>query len=109
MKKDILQEQVMQVLKDIPITRNDDDELVWEVWTRFYNNHPKYIYKEQYKTLPKVSSIERYRRKIQNYMKLYLPTDWKIAEMRGFAEQEWKERLGYWTPDKNQLTLNMGV
>jgi len=102
----LLQEQVKQVLKDNEQSRNNDDELVWEIWSKFYNVNEKYLYRKQYEAIPKASTIERCRRKIQNYLKLYPPTDWKVAEARGWMEEKWKEVLGYYTPDKNQLMFS---
>lgn len=91
---DTLKVKVERVLEDYPKTRNNDKELVWALWQRFHHITES-ISKEVYMDLPAESAIIRIRAVIQNDEKKLIPTDWKVAQARGWQEAEWKIHLGY--------------
>lgn len=45
--------------------------------------------------LPRQSDVERWRRVIQNEEKRFIPTSWKVAQHRRWAEEDYKAALGY--------------
>jgi folate-dependent phosphoribosylglycinamide formyltransferase PurN len=47
------------------------------------------------KHVPSQDDVKRLRAKIQNEEHKYLPTSLEVAKRRGFAEEKWREYLGY--------------
>jgi len=65
-----LHDRILKILEEKPATRNSDTELMLETWASF----GLYLSKEQaelLKSLPKLESITRARRTIQNDLGLY--------------------------------------
>ena len=114
MKKNILKQQVISVLRDSPRTRNSDIHLTIEIWKRFYNDslilgkHTQTHYISIYKLfdLPREDHIKRVRAKIQNEDKKYLPTDFAIFEARAKSSKEWRKYLGYYSKQDYLEKLN---
>jgi len=109
----LLKDQVRHILENYPKTRNSDIALTIELWKEFYPQNIRVIVKtndllvrlEDLYHLPNQDNVKRIRAKIQNEEKEYPPTDWKIAENRGWLEEEWKKALGYFTTPKGQTKL----
>lgn len=96
-----LKEKVEHCLKEKLETRNSDIELTKEVWKRFYsellyswNEDEYFLPLKKLGKLPYQSSIKRVRAKLQSKGK-YLPTNWKIARLRGVSEDEWRIAMNY--------------
>lgn len=93
-----LKSKVEAILQSVPHTRNDDVELMLNVWTTFY---PKAILNgvavslDDIRGLPREDHIKRIRAHFQNTKKLYLPTDPAVAKQRKFNIEEWRSLLGY--------------
>ena len=96
-----LQDQVEDILKSDPATRNSDKALTIALWEKFYpqfimpNERGAVIRIERIMDLPSQDGIKRVRAHLQNDLKKYAPTDWKVAKERGWYEEAWKEALGY--------------
>ena len=95
--------QVEHCLRESADTRNCDITLMIEVWLTFYPEYLMPNHAERYIAiklgalyeLPREDNIKRVRAHFQNKKKMYLPTDWKVAQKRGIAEDEWRVALGY--------------
>lgn len=90
--------RVEKVLREFPITRDDDMELWAKVCELFYPplERPIFNYRDfssVLRSLPTMSEIERARRKVirKHGYKKYLPTLWFVAERRKIAEKVWAE------------------
>lgn len=99
MKSD-LKQQVKQILKDLPKTRDSDTTLMIEVWLRYYPNLMKRgasgdvgIHLKDLYTLPSGDDVKRHRATIQNTEGKYPPTTWEVAKQRKFLEERWRELL----------------
>lgn len=98
-----LKGMVVIVLRDNPATRNSDQLLTIEIWKRYYSNllikserTGNYaVVLDRVMDLPREDAISRMRRKIQNDLGLYPPTDWKVAHARGIERHIWEISLGY--------------
>ena len=92
-----LKTKVLAVLKESPLTRDDDVYLTLKLWIKYYPQkldmtdpkNPTVTF-NQIRTLPREEHIRRHRAIIQNEEKMYLPTSWKVAKQRKILEQEWK-------------------
>lgn len=100
----VLKEQVEYCLVKYPDTRNSDKLLTWSVWMLFHGVEHS-VTKEQFMQLPTEDHIRRVRAHIQNIEKLYIPTDWKVAEQRNWIQNEWRRSLGYFVGDDNQVEM----
>ena len=103
-----LYDQIEYILKNNSDTRNSDIHLTIAIWKHWHEENLFYVngelavmLKDLYE-LPREDNIKRIRAKIQNEEHKYLPTEWKIAETRGFKEDEWRVLLGYTTKDFNK-------
>jgi len=98
-----IKDQVMDVLANYPETRNCDQLLLIQVWKDFYSdkifihNQLCYVGLWQLFDLPSHDAIKRVRAKIQNNMRMFPPTTWKVAQARRWSEDMWKRALGYIT------------
>ena len=107
-----LRDQVEHILMLYPISRNCDIDLTVILWKEFY---PDYLSVDKLsvplcnlKDVPTQDAIKRFRAQIQNDEQRYLPTDWEIAKRRGWAENDWKQLLGYKTSDGDQMEMDLG-
>lgn len=115
LKKEIktLAHKVETILREFPPTRNSDIELTKTIWIQFYPQHifgrdgRAYIQLCDLWELPREDAIARCRRIVQNDEKKYPPTDWKIAEARGWLSDDWKKALGYHveSPGQNKFSF----
>lgn len=100
-----LESQVLAVLEKDEQSRNSDIRLMQVLWYTYYRNHITEIHGKWYvemgslKVLPREDNIKRVRAKIQNVKHLFLPTDPKVAEKRGWEIDKWRGYLGYPTGD----------
>ena len=98
MQTDINEESMFQkvesVLQESPDTRNNDKLLVWKIWEIYYQVKDS-VTLNQFIKLPSEEIISRIRRRIQNDLKLYPPTDQRVAEARKWNMREWMKLLGY--------------
>lgn len=115
-----LKGQVEHCLREHPSTRNSDILLMTILWREFYPTQIVEVYGVAHISLsalyvlPREDNIKRVRAQFQNDKGLYLPTDWKVAQKRGIAEDEWRVALGFptkettgtdqpsWTPPSEQ-------
>ena len=90
-----LSDMVHRVLKYIPETRNSDVLLTSWIWKKFFpdkvnndmvNIHDLFV-------LPREDDIKRLRAKIQNELKLFLPTDFKVVERRRWKRKNWETSI----------------
>lgn len=102
-----LKDQVEHILEHYPESRNYDRRLTIELWKMFYPEMTPNgcIDLEDIMELPSQDGIKRLRATIQNDERRYPPTDQKIAEERGWLEDEWKKALGYAVKEKEPCFL----
>jgi len=111
MKKGLLENQVRHTLLVDEKSRNSDIRLTQVLWWNHYRNFTKlidgsiYVNVADLATLPREDHIARVRRRVQNVLKEYPPTDLEIAKKRGWEEDEWREYLGYPVVGKDNQTL----
>lgn len=97
-----LTEQVEQILKKYPETRNSDIDLTIKLWKIYYPNKIHYgtvkgipvIRLKDLFELPREDNIKRIRAKIQNQEFRYLPTYIEVVRRRRMDEDSWREALG---------------
>lgn len=100
-KLKVMKGQIEQMLSEYPETRNSDLRLTQAVWWRFYNQYIEIIEGKYYISLPNLfnvpsqDDIKRIRAKIQNDEHKYLPTNWEVAKLRHWKEEEYRKFLGY--------------
>lgn len=114
-----LKDQVIEILKEQPATRNSNIALTIAIWRRYF---PGYLFKapsgessiclKDLYELPREDNVKRVRAKLQE-MALkriedgtatggehwYLPTDEKVIEQRQINAVLWKKALGYNNPN----------
>jgi len=93
-----LKDKVEVILEHIPETRNNDKLLTIKLWREFFPSIIKEgvkVFLEDILELPSQDGIKRVRAHIQNKEKRLIPTELKIAQARGWLEDEWKSALGY--------------
>ena len=98
-----LKAQIRKILKEFPKTRNSDKLLTMRLWEKFYVKLLDYyplkrcwvVKIENIMELPAQDSIKRIRAWVQNGDKEFLPTNWEVAEKRGWKEEVWKKAIGY--------------
>lgn len=90
-----IKSKVEHCLKEFPNTRNSDTELYIKICQVFFGVG-NYIHVSEMTRLPNFEGVIRWRRKF-NEKKKYVPTDWQVAKKRQWAENEWKDVLGYVT------------
>jgi hypothetical protein len=101
MKKQKLETQILHCLEKYPDTRNDDIVLTRVIWQVFYSHliqgegKSKFVLLIDLNKLPREDNVKRIRAKIQNEQKKFPPTEYAVAKKRGWAEQEWRNYLGY--------------
>lgn len=86
---------VKKILKDKPYTREDDFELVYEVYKEFLPNIDTMSFKDVMKKhkeygLPYFESVRRTRPKLQNKFPELLPSK-EVQEKRMEAEEDYRE------------------
>jgi len=91
---------VEEILRDYPLTRNNDIQLLLTVWWKLRPeafcknvNGDFSVTVNAVKELPKESVIQRIRAHIQNDLKMYLPTDQTVVEQRKQKRENWQEVL----------------
>ena len=91
---------VLEILRDIPETRNDDVKLTIEIWKKFYPRIIRYdaegvmvVQLCDITHLPREDHIKRYRTKIQNDELKYPPTNWMVAKQRKYSEEVWRKAM----------------
>lgn len=89
-----LKQQVENLLRDTPQTRNDDVLLTLFVWQRYYGVEQTIDVQDLFK-LPREDNIKRIRATIQNDEGRYLPTDPSVIKKRRINEEKWRKQLGY--------------
>jgi len=91
--------KVAYVLEKFPFTRNSDEALYLMVIKVFYPEVMKklgivglhnYVPEKFVKQLPKFETISRARRRLQNDLGLYLPTDPEVLRRRIRGERLWR-------------------
>jgi hypothetical protein len=107
-----LKEQVLYCLENYPDSRNSDIKLTNYIWVKFYNQYLTLDSSNNYTVklidlyhLPKEDNVKRYRAKIQNEKKLFLPTDPEILKKRQVMEEKWRKEIGY-NPELRQVLTN---
>lgn len=101
MDKNALKLKVIAVLHEDEEARNNDKELAWKLWRKFYPGAFFFfrgefsLTREGFDTIPSYAGIVRIRADVQNKQGLYLPTSWEIAKKRGLEEDSWRKALGY--------------
>jgi hypothetical protein len=96
MRRNELKNQILNILREIPETRNSDITLSIELWKRY---HPEYIKKnntgelgiwlKDLYNLPSQDNVKRIRALVQNEEGKFLPTSWEVAKQRKIKEEEW--------------------
>lgn len=119
----LLKNQVGEILRECPETRNSDITLMIKIWVRFYT---PYIFgegsergssvrlKDLYE-LPREDNIKRIRAKFQEEAlkrindgkergdeQFYLPTDPKVAKQRQINRAIWEKALAYFRKPTSQ-------
>lgn len=100
-KQKDLKIKILEVLEKYPETRNSDIRLTQAIWYFYYQPIIKVIDNKQYialkdlSELPSQDDIKRIRAKIQNDEHKFLPTNWAIAKLRKWNEEDWRRFLGY--------------
>jgi len=91
-----IKERVEYILKNYPETRNDDMYL-WLIYVRLFDpelsKYIKFIPYNILKKAPKLETIVRVRRKIQNEEHKYLPTDPKVLKRRRLLAETWRKAI----------------
>jgi len=97
-----LKDEVTNVLRDYPATRNDDALLALYVWWRRMPDAFRQIDNKWYievssitSGLPREDNIKRIRAFIQNEERQYLPTDLYVLAKRAKRADNWKEEIIY--------------
>lgn len=86
-------DRVAYILNGNCDARNSDIELVWAYWSIFENQtfNGDFVTKEHLLKLTKISSLSRWRAKIQNEYNLFL-ADPEVRQYRGKLEEDFKEQ-----------------
>ncbi len=91
-----LSHQVLHILAEDPLSRDDDSRLSCVLWKTFYPTiceNDKVSFHSIVNDLPKVETIGRARRIIQNTLGLYPPTSLNVAKARKMKEEDWREAM----------------
>jgi len=102
-----LSHQVLHILAEDPLSRDDDSRLSCVLWKTFYPQCVKKVTTEKpveyhqegvslydiLNVLPKMDTISRARRIIQNTLGLYPPTSLAVAKGRKMKEEDWREAM----------------
>ncbi len=95
-----LKDQVEYILRDHPHTRNDDTDLMVQLWVTYYPHALERNMHNQLrvpigalKHIPQLDAISRCRRKIQE--EKYLPTQEDVVIKRKMNIDVWKASMGY--------------
>lgn len=95
-----LKDQVEQILRDVPATRDSDIRLTLNIWKKFYPDSitlidgQYFIRAKDLYDIPREDTVKRLRAKLNEEDK-YLSTNPEIMRKRRQKEQEWREELGY--------------
>ncbi len=93
-----LKEQVEDILKIYPETRNSDIKLTLNIWVKYFPKQIKFVEGERYiklkdlYSLPREDNVKRIRAKF-NERGDYLPTNPEVLKQRGLKEKEWKQDM----------------
>ena len=94
MSKKTLRKKILHCLKKYTETRNNDTTLTIKVWKEFNPEHfgrdGESMKVTALHELPKMATISRCRRKIQNEEHKYLPTKKEVAMRRGIQQTMWE-------------------
>lgn len=114
-----LYHQIMHVLAEDPLSRDDDSRLTVVLWKNFYPTRivnpilgegkpVDYVsLQDIVLNLPKIESIGRSRRIIQNTLGLYPPTRAEIARARKMKMEAYNEAYMHnFTPTQAKLILD---
>jgi hypothetical protein len=85
-----VKDMVIRILADDPKARNNDTWLITQVWQKMQHIKCFIPYEEIDNMIPP-ETITRVRRKIQNEMGLYLPTNPDVLDAREQKEKDIKE------------------
>lgn len=91
-----LSHQVLHILAEDPLSRDDDSRLSCVLWKTFYPTiceGDKVSFHSIVNELPKVETIGRARRIIQNTLGIYPPTSLNVAKARKMKEEDWREAM----------------
>lgn len=103
-----LKQKVRTTLERYPHTRNCDDQLVIYLCKDYFPHYlPHLDFILGFLKEVKTSAVERFRRQIQNDDKEFIPTVEEVAIKRGWEEEKWRDRLGYYVEDKGQMVINI--
>lgn len=100
-KRGKIETQVLYCLDKYENARNSDAYLTNAVWVHFYKEFLVQVNGEWMLPLKNNGSvasrddIKRWRARIQNEEKKFVPTNKKVALQRKWKEEEWREALGY--------------
>lgn len=100
-----LHDRILKILEDKPATRNSDTELMLETWASF----GLYLSKEQaelLKSLPKLESITRARRTIQNDMGLYKASE-RVQKARMDKASTIRKNIARTAPDELESLMEV--
>ncbi len=95
-----LREEVEEILRDFPKSRDSDINLLLLIWTQYYSHKIKnidgryYVALKDLHDLPREDHVKRYRAKF-NELGLYLSKDPGIIKKRKQQEKQWLNNLGY--------------
>ena len=99
-KQNHLRVKILEILRDIPETRNSDITLMLEVWKRFFtifimtgSSGKQAVLLESLYKIPREDDIKRLRATIQNVEGKFLPTLLSVAIKRRIKEEEWRDYI----------------
>lgn len=88
--------QALHILAEDPLSRDDDSRLSCVLWKTFYPTlceNDKVSFQAIVNELPKIETIGRARRIIQNTLGLYPPTVLSVAKARKMKEEDWRQAM----------------
>lgn len=86
--------QIAHILSNDEESRNDDTRLSCVLWSTFYPDHVvnnTVSFKSLVEVLPKMDTISRDRRTIQNTLGLFPPTKMSVAKARKLKQADFEE------------------
>lgn len=103
-----IKDRVYAILEKYPETRNCDATLVTKYWEEYDTDHLMWVHYDgqkvvlpfhKFKDVTWPSTIERWRRHIQNKMHRFPPTDRSVAKKRRMNMEKWEEMMIAKIPD----------
>jgi len=89
-----LRTQIVYILAHDEESRNDDTRLAWTLWKSFYPSNvvnDTVSFRSMMEVLPKMDSINRDRRTVQNTLGLFPPTKMSVATSRKMKRAQFEE------------------